>query len=152
MGGALLVSSLLLRAQLKECYLSSCLKLGRETNNKKKKSLCITLTQLIVFLFCGVTLVCRVVVRDYPSLPASSPCYDLFPLLQHHPPLASHLCVNWTQWTDRFYLHRAGCMPNVHFRCLVFRLWADRLGQWNASQCGLSVQQSLYLKGIGFQK
>lgn len=56
-----------------------------------------------------ITLESKAIMRDYPFLPATSPCFDPFSLLQHQPrslrPAAPHLWINWAQWMDRFYFH-----------------------------------------------
>lgn len=95
--------------------------------------------------------------RDYPFLPASPPCFDPFPLLQHHPPslrpAVLHLWINWAQWMDIFYFHQAGHMPKGHFRCLLF----PALGSSSPWPVECLLMRCLFtmlfsLKGVGFQK
>lgn len=91
-----------------------------------------TILKDLGFAFCcclpllsyEVTLDNSARIRDYSFLPASSPCFDPFPLFRHQAPslrpAVPHLWINWAQWMDRFYLHQAGYTPKEHFPCLLF--------------------------------
>ena len=91
--------------------------------------------------------------RDYPFLPAYSPWFDPFPLLQHQPPslrpAGPHLWLNWAQWLERFYFHWAGHTPrDISGVSYSWLQEAVQPGPWKASLFGMLFS----LRRVGFQK